>query len=113
LTLIPVNGGGGPFTVNVTALLLPFAPLTVMLAVPAPAPALIDSVAVICVALTTTTFDTVISALPEAMVDPDTKLNPLIVAPNVAPGEPLLGLMDVMYGVEASTVVEPTRFVPA
>jgi hypothetical protein len=112
LTLIAVNGGGGPFTVNVTALLLPVPPFTVMLAVPDAAPALIETVAVICVELTTTTFEKATSGLLDATVEPATKLNPAIVVPKLPPGAPLLGLRDVIYGVEASTVVEPTRFTP-
>ena len=112
-TLIAVNGGGGPFTVNVTALLLPVAPFTVILAVPETALTLMEKVAVICVEPTTTTFETVISGLLEATLEPATKLNPLIVTPKVELNEPALGLTDVMYGVDASTVVEPTLFTPA
>jgi len=111
-TLIAVNGGGGPFTVNATALLLPVAPLTVIFAAPETALTLMENVAVICVELTTATFEMATSGLLDATLEPATKLNPATVTPKVAPKEPALGLTDVIYGVAASTVVEPTLFTP-
>lgn len=92
--------------VNVTALLAPFVPLTVTFTGPATAAAATEKVAVICVALTTLTFDTVRSGDPDVTVAPAGKLKPLIVTGADEASPPLDGLIPVMYGVEASTVLE-------
>ena len=93
---IGVNGWGGPLIVNLAVLLAPLDVVTVMFAAPPGADALIWSLAVICVALLTVTFEITMSGLLEATVAPEEKLKPAIVAVTVAPGEALLGLIDVM-----------------
>jgi hypothetical protein len=66
----------------------PFCPLDVTVTVTAPAFPRGD-VAVICVALTTTTF--VAAALPNVTVAPEAKLVPVIVTAVPPAGGPLLG----------------------
>ena len=99
--------------VNVTALLAPLLPLTVMLAVPAAAAAETEKVAVICVALTTFTFEIVMSGVLELIAAPAAKLEPLIVTPSAVPTLALFGLILLINGVDGSTVVDAPALLPA
>jgi hypothetical protein len=108
-----VKGGGGELTVNVIALLVPVLPVTVMVPAPGIAPALIVNIAVICVALTTLTFEIPIPALLATTLAPDTKLNPVMVTATVTPVTLLVGDIAEQYGVEASTVLEALLVMPA
>ena len=98
---------------NAIALLVPLLPLTATVPAPGVAPALIVKVAVICVALATFTLEIAIPGLLAVTLAPETKLNPVMVTPSVTPVPLLAGDIAVIYGVEASTVLEPFLLVPA
>lgn len=68
------------------------------------APIATTNVAVICVALTTTTLFTVIPGLLVVTVAPETKLVPVSVTPTLLPAAPLLGLIEVNVGAGGFTV---------
>jgi len=99
--------------VNVAALLVPLLPLTVMLRVPAAADAETEKVAVICVALTTFTFEIVMSGALELIAAPAAKLKPLMVTPRAVPTLALFGLILLINGVDGSTVVDAPALPPA
>src|SRR5689334_2349545 len=93
--LIEVNVGTGGFTVNVTGVVVAPDTVTVMLEAPKVAPAPIAKLAVIWVALTTTTLLTVIPALFVFTVAPETKFVPVNVTGTVVPVVPLAGLTEL------------------
>src|SRR6185369_1855182 len=85
---------------------------TVTLKEPRVALAAITNVAVICVALTTTTLLTVMSGLVVATEAPATNLEPARVTEKVEPASPLEGLIEVSEGGARETVKGTAEEVP-
>jgi len=85
---------------------------TVTLKEPRVALAAITNVAVICVALTTTTLLTVMSGLEVARVAPATNLEPASVTEKFEPAKPLEGLIEAREGGARTTVKGTAEDVP-
>jgi hypothetical protein len=100
-------------TVKVTPLLFCPADVTVTVSAPVAALAAICNVAVICVALTTTTLPTVTPVPLTFTVEPAPKFVPVSVTGTLVPCTPLVGLIEVSVGAPAFTVnVTPLLFSP-
>ena len=104
LGLTELNVGAGGLTVNGWVPLDPPAVVTVTLATPNEAPAAIEKVAVICVALTTATLLTVIPALSVVTAAPVTKPEPVRVTETAVPLIPPAGLIELSVATGALTV---------
>ena len=96
--VMEVRLGAAALTVKTAAAVVPPVVVTVTLRAPNVAVAAIDSVAVICVALTTATSLTVTPVEETATVAPETKFVPVRVTGTLTPCGPLVGAMEVRVG---------------